>query len=49
MIYIVIPVFNRSGELIAVLDIDSEKYNDFSDIDQKHLEKIAELLKTVWD
>ncbi len=46
---IVIPVFNQSGDLMAVLDIDSEKYNDFSDTDQKHLEKIAELLKPVWD
>ncbi len=46
---IVIPVFNQSGDLMAVLDIDSEKYNDFSDTDQKHLEEIAELLKPVWD
>jgi len=45
----VIPVFNQSGDLMAVLDIDSEKYNDFSDTDQKHLEEIAELLKPVWD
>lgn len=46
---IVIPVFNQSGDLMAVLDVDSEKHNDFSDIDKKNLEEIAELLKPVWD
>ena len=46
---IVIPVFNHSGDLMAVLDIDSEKHNDFSDTDRKHLEEIAGLLKPVWD
>lgn len=46
---IVIPVFNNRGELMAILDIDSEKYNDFSEADQIHLEKIAEMLIPVWD
>ncbi len=45
---IVLPVFNSNGELKAVLDIDSEEYNDFSQIDLDNLEKIAEILKPVW-
>jgi len=46
---IVIPVFNNNGELMAVLDIDSEKYSDFSEIDKKYLEEIANILKPLWD
>jgi L-methionine (R)-S-oxide reductase len=46
---IVVPVFNTSGELKAVLDIDSANFNHFSAEDQNNLEKIADLLKPVWD
>ena len=41
---IVVPVFNKSGEVIAVLDIDSDKINDFSEADKIGLEKIVTLL-----
>ena len=37
---IVVPVFNPSGKLIAVLDIDSVKAANFDEIDQKYLEQI---------
>ncbi|MCF6215050.1 MAG: GAF domain-containing protein [Emcibacter sp.] len=37
---IVVPVFNPSEKLIAVLDIDSEKPANFDEIDQKYLEQI---------
>lgn len=41
---IVIPL--RSGSSVfGVLDIDSIHLNDFSHIDQKHLEEIADLIK----
>ncbi|MFL3004720.1 MAG: GAF domain-containing protein [Candidatus Neomarinimicrobiota bacterium] len=39
---IVIPVFNKK-RLIAVLDIDSNKRNDFDEIDKENLEKISKL------
>ena len=40
---IVVPVF-REGEVIAVLDIDSEKLATFDDIDRRFLERIAEYI-----
>ena len=40
---IVIPV-KRSGNVIAVLDIDSTNFNEFDEIDQDYLEQIVELL-----
>ena len=40
---IVVPVFDKSKKLIAVLDIDSSELNTFDETDQKHLEKIASL------
>ena len=39
---IVVPIFNEK-ELIAVLDIDSIKRNDFNLIDKQNLEKISTL------
>ena len=37
---IVVPVFNGNDDLIAVLDIDSEKSRAFSDADRDGLEKV---------
>jgi len=37
---IVVPVFNVTGDLIAVLDVDSEKAANFDETDQKYLEQI---------
>lgn len=44
---IVVPVRNSRGELIAVLDIDSEALDTFSHEDQVGLEKIVTLFETV--
>lgn len=38
---IVVPLF-RNGEIIAVLDIDSEKLNTFDETDKKYLEEMCE-------
>lgn len=38
---IVVPIFNKSSEVIGVLDVDSEKYETFDEIDVFYLEKIA--------
>ena len=39
---IVVPIFNEK-KLVAVLDIDSDKRNDFDEIDKENLEKISSL------
>jgi GAF domain-containing protein len=41
---IVVPVFDRAGELIAVLDIDSNQYDAFDEVDKDYLEQIVSLL-----
>ena len=40
---IVVPVI-RNGEVVAVLDVDSEELNEFDTTDQYYLEKIVELI-----
>ncbi len=41
---IVVPVRNVHGDIIAVLDVDSDRLDDFSETDREGLEKIVELL-----
>ena len=40
---IVVPVFNASRELIAVLDVDSDRLNAFDEEDREGLERIVAL------
>jgi L-methionine (R)-S-oxide reductase len=40
---IVVPVI-RNGEVVAVLDVDSEAYNFFDNTDKKYLEEIVTLI-----
>lgn len=40
---IVVPVI-RNGEVVAVLDVDSEELNQFDTTDQYYLEQIVELI-----
>ncbi len=40
---IVVPVFGPEGELIAVLDVDSDQLNAFDEHDRTGLEKIVSL------
>lgn len=40
---IVVPVFGPGHELIAVLDVDSDRLNAFDDVDREWLEKIVAL------
>jgi GAF domain-containing protein len=37
---IVVPVFNKTNELIAVFDVDSTKLSTFNEVDKLWLEKI---------
>lgn len=43
---IVVPVFGPSGELMAVLDIDSDETGAFSDDDREGLEEIVQWFRT---
>jgi L-methionine (R)-S-oxide reductase len=42
---IVLPIFGRSGEVFGVLDVDSDKPGDFSEIDAEGLRKIIEIVE----
>jgi L-methionine (R)-S-oxide reductase len=42
---IVVPVRDKNGTLIAVLDVDSDKLSQFDEADAAGLEQIVELLK----
>lgn len=44
---IVIPIKNTSNQMIGVLDLDSDKLNDFHESDQIYLEKIANIIGTL--
>jgi len=44
---IVIPVRDSKGNVIAVLDVDSDRLNAFDETDQKGLEKIIGLLSRI--
>jgi GAF domain-containing protein len=41
---LVVPIVTPSGKLLAVLDIDSDLPDAFSDVDQQAIEALAELL-----
>jgi GAF domain-containing protein len=41
---IVLPLHDKSGQIIGCLDIDSQKYNNFDDIDKIYLTRISNLV-----
>lgn len=41
---IVVPVFDRDGNVAMVLDVDSNQLNDFTEVDTEGLERIAALI-----
>lgn len=41
---IVVPVRNGGGDIVAVLDVDSERMGAFDDIDRRGLEALAPLI-----
>jgi GAF domain-containing protein len=42
---IVLPVFDKSGEVFGVLDVDSDRLNDFSEIDARGLATIIKFIE----
>lgn len=45
---IVLPLFDGSGSLKGVLDVDSNVVNAFDDVDKVYLEKVAKLIQGCW-
>jgi len=43
---IVLPIFEKSGEVFGVLDVDSDRLDDFSQIDAEGLQKIVEIIES---
>ncbi len=41
---IVVPIYNKEGEAVGVLDIDSTQLNAFDDIDAQYLEQAMHIL-----
>ena len=41
---IVVPLYNKMGKIIAILDIDSNEIGDFDDSDKLHLEKLSTII-----
>lgn len=42
---IVVPMFDTNGEVFGVLDVDSDRLNDFDEADRTGLESVVALLK----
>jgi L-methionine (R)-S-oxide reductase len=42
---IVLPIFDRAGEVFGVLDVDSDRLDDFSQIDAEGLRRIVEIIE----
>lgn len=46
---IVIPAFNKSNEVVFVLDVDSDQLNDFDEVDKEELEKVVKLMEKFFE
>ncbi|CAN5361373.1 GAF domain-containing protein [soil metagenome] len=42
---IVVPIFDGAGGILGVLDVDSDKLNDFSDVDAEGLNSIVRVVE----
>lgn len=42
---IVLPIFDRNGKVFGVLDIDSDRLDDFSETDAKGLQQIVKIVE----
>lgn len=44
---IVLPIFQKDGDVFGVLDVDSDKLDDFSNVDKEGLKKIVSIIETL--
>jgi L-methionine (R)-S-oxide reductase len=42
---IVVPMFDEAGKVFAVLDVDSDRLDDFSDVDRVGLERLVKFIR----
>ncbi len=45
---IVLPVRDANGNVVMVLDVDSDQLNDFSEVDQVGLQRLMDLIELNW-
>lgn len=45
---IVVPIFDKQNNIIGVLDVDSDKLDDFDETDKKYLEELCEKLDEIF-
>jgi len=46
---IVVPLFDKAGELKSVLDVDSIDLNAFDEVDRVYLEKVGAMIQRCWE
>lgn len=46
---IVLPAFDKKGNVFLVLDIDSDKLADFDTVDKKYLQQVIKLIETLYN
>lgn len=44
---IVLPIMNKNNDVYMIFDADSDKLNDFDEVDKKYLSEVVELIKTL--
>jgi GAF domain-containing protein len=44
---IVLPIFDQKGEVFGVLDVDSDKLDDFSEVDADGLQRIVKIIEKI--
>ena len=44
---IVLPIFDKQGDVAMVLDVDSDELNDFSETDAEGLQKIVKIIESL--
>lgn len=42
---VVVPILDRNGEVVGVLDVDSDRLDDFSEVDARGLERVAKIVQ----
>ncbi len=42
---IVLPIFDKQGEVFGVLDVDSDQLNDFSEVDAEGLQRVIKIIE----
>jgi GAF domain-containing protein len=44
---IVLPIFEKSGEVFGVLDVDSDKFDDFDEVDAEGLREVVKIIENL--